>query len=78
MAQQTNRTKSASFVMRLWLEPTDERLPEWRWKVHHVQTGQERYFRSLADVLEFVAGCAEEAPPQILPVRAGVANDQFA
>lgn len=54
---------NVSFVLRLWLEPTSRESSEWRWRVYHVQSGEERYCRTLADVLEFVEGCANVAPP---------------
>ena len=65
MIPKTRPTQSVSFVLRLWLEPFGNGSPEWRWKVHHVQSGEERYFRSLNDVQEFVAECARVAPPQV-------------
>ena len=42
----------ASFVMTLWLEPTEGGAqPEWRWRVVEVRTGAQRYFRRLADLM---------------------------
>ena len=66
--QEAKLTDDASFVLRLWLEPSNEQVPEWRWKVHHVQSGTERYFRNLANVLEFVSECANVVPPHVPPV----------
>jgi len=63
--QEAKLTDNASFVLRLWLEPSNEQVPDWRWKVHHVQSGTERYFRDLANVLEFVSEFANVGPPQI-------------
>ncbi len=57
------RPQNASFVMRLWLEPTDSGSPVWRWRVHHVQSGVERSFNSLGDLLDFVGETSEVAPP---------------
>ena len=65
MVQEAKRTGNVSFVLRLWLETTGERPADWRWKVQHVQSGEERYCRSLEGVLEFIEGCAKVAPPQI-------------
>ena len=56
----------ASFVLRLWLESAGSKDCVWRWQVYHVQSGQQRYFGRLNDMLEFVAECAEVEPPQIL------------
>ena len=65
MTQDTRPRQDISFVLRLWLEPAAGRSPEWRWQVHHVQSGEDHYFSSLADVLEFVARCGNVSPPQI-------------
>ena len=44
-----------SFVFRLWLEGPDAAgQPKWRFKVIHVQSGEEAYCRSLVDLLAFV------------------------
>ena len=65
MIQGAKRTDSSSFVLTLWLEPAEASSPDWRWKVHHVQTGEEKFFKRLADVLDFVASCARVDPPQL-------------
>jgi len=50
------RASTVSFVMTLWLEPQEVKAePEWRWRVCHVQTGEQTHFRRLGDVLAFVA-----------------------
>ena len=59
-----NRSDGESFVLRLWLESTGGDSPDWRWQVHHVQSGLQRYFGELADVLDFVAERAKVQPPQ--------------
>ena len=64
MVDITSPKNSASFVLRLWLETREAGSPEWRWQVHHVQTGDKRYFHSLTDVLEFVGECSGVEPPQ--------------
>ena len=65
MVDITSPKNSASFVLRLWLETREAGSPEWRWQVHHVQSGEDQYFRSLAEVLEFVAQCGNVTPPQV-------------
>lgn len=62
--QETMRSggTAVSFVMTLWLEPSAE--PEWRWRVTHVQSGHQRYFRRLEDVLAYVSAEAGVAPPK--------------
>jgi len=64
VVQEWEQTESSFFVLRLWLEPDGGDSPEWRWKIYHVQSGQERYLRSLDTVLDFVAECATVGPPQ--------------
>lgn len=64
MAQERPASGPASFVIRLWLEPGQgPGRPEWRWHAHHVQSGRERYFRTLEELLRFVARCAAAPPP---------------
>ncbi len=65
LAHAIRQKDSISFVLRLWLESAGGDAPEWRWQVHHVQSGEQRYFRSLTNMLEFVAACAGVEPPQI-------------
>ena len=56
--------KGVSFVMTLWLEPTETGgHPEWRWRVVEVRTGAQRYFRRLADLLAYVSEKAGVSPP---------------
>ena len=72
VAEDIRQKDGESFVLRLWLESTDSESPDWRWQVHHVQSGEQRYFLSVRDVLEFVGRCAETAPPQVsLPAGRG-------
>ena len=48
--------KRASFVITLYLEPRSvEAAPEWRWRVSHIQTGEQVYFKRLDDFLEYVS-----------------------
>ena len=66
MTEDTYKTENASFVFRLWMETNNyEGVSQWRWKAYHVQSGDERYCDSLAEVLEFVAWCARSDPPQL-------------
>jgi hypothetical protein len=65
VVQQSKRTEGVSFVLSLWLETAVGGSPTWRWKAHHVQSGEERYFRRLSEVLEFVAFCAKVEPPRV-------------
>lgn len=54
----------ALFVISLWLEPTPmQHKPEWRWRVVMVQSGEERYFHRLGDLLAYVGAIAGVPPP---------------
>jgi hypothetical protein len=58
------KIRGVSFVMTVWLEPQAvDAKPEWRWRVTHVQTGEQAYFRQLPDVLEYVSTRAGVSPP---------------
>jgi|TARA_Y100000294_G_C8328516_1_gene245702 hypothetical protein len=65
LAQDTHKTENASFVFRLWLETNYEGVTQWRWKAYHVQSGEERYFDNMVEVLDFVAWRAKSDPPQL-------------
>ncbi|MBI2965197.1 MAG: hypothetical protein HYY34_03210 [Chloroflexi bacterium] len=54
-----------SFVMTLWLEPQGGKgQPEWRWRVCHVQTGDQAYFRRLTDVMAFISSQSRFPAPR--------------
>ncbi len=56
--------KAVSFVMTVWLEPQEaETNPEWRWRVSHVQTGDQVYFRQLKEVLAYISTKSGVPPP---------------
>ena len=56
--------KGMSFVITLWLEPTEaDDQPEWRWRVTDVETGAQRYFRKLPDLLAYVSERSGVSPP---------------
>ena len=64
MNQHTRTAKKGmSFVITLWLEPTEGDQPEWRWRVTEMETGAQRYFRKLADMLAYVSERAGVSPP---------------
>ncbi|MBI4495205.1 MAG: hypothetical protein HY690_20710 [Chloroflexi bacterium] len=69
---QVGGSPGVSFVVRLWLERrevADE--PEWRFKVIHVQSGEQTYGRSLADLLAFVERQAGVAGPRLVATPLG-------
>jgi hypothetical protein len=43
-----------SFVARIWLERRSNGDPVWRGHIHHVQSGQERYFGNLGEMRDFM------------------------
>jgi hypothetical protein len=47
-----------SFVVKVWVEEPqpDVRRPLWRGHITHVMSNQQRYFQSLDDVNDFIAG----------------------
>ena len=58
--------RGVSFVMTLWLEGREvEGPPEWRWRVRHVQSGEERCFSRLTEVLAYIEEKARIAPPAL-------------
>jgi len=46
-----------SFVVKVWLEETDEESCQAKWRGHitHVQSGQRRYLESLDGIAVFIA-----------------------
>lgn len=53
--QQRNRAPVVSFVIRLWAERREvAAAPEWRFRIHHVQSGEAAYVQTLADLFMFV------------------------
>ena len=64
--QAAKQNDGNSFVLRLWLEPASEDSPEWRWQVQHVQSGEQRYLRSLTDILDFISERDGVEPPTIV------------
>ena len=43
-----------SFVARIWLEGKPDEDPVWRGHVRHVQGDQEKYFKNLIELEEFL------------------------
>ena len=55
-------TKVHSFIVKLWLEETDEDSTNkvWRGHITHVPDGKNRYLKDLSDVADFIAPYLEE------------------
>jgi hypothetical protein len=45
MSDQAQSHPSHLFTLRVWLQDVDEETQEWRGRIHHVESGQTRYFR---------------------------------
>ena len=45
-----------AFVVKLWLEgrEIEGAQPEWRGRIDHVQSGKRVYFRSIAEINQFI------------------------
>lgn len=43
-----------SFVARIWLERSNDDVPQWRGHVQHIQGSEETYFQDLAQMSEFM------------------------
>jgi hypothetical protein len=52
------------FRVRLWVEDLGNGRFEWRGKVHHVLSGQERYFRTWKELQEHMENALGEAGEQ--------------
>jgi hypothetical protein len=46
-----------TFVVRIWRE-TGAEHPQWRGRIEHVQSGKQRAFLRLAEMLEFIESFA--------------------
>jgi hypothetical protein len=44
----------ATFIIRMWLEPTGDDAGEWRGQVEHVQSGERSYFHDLGRLVALI------------------------
>jgi hypothetical protein len=51
-----------SFIVRVWLEPREIEgaKPKWRGSIEHVNSGEQRYLKSLEEVTDFIASYLEK------------------
>ncbi len=44
------------FIVRIWREPREieGELPEWRGEIESIQTGEQRYLKSLDEIIIFI------------------------
>jgi hypothetical protein len=63
LEEQQEPRSDHSFVAVLWLESSENGEFEWRWKVRCMQSGRQKYFRKIDQLLEFVGKEAGVAPP---------------
>jgi hypothetical protein len=57
------RVPSAHFALQVWPEATDAHQVEWRGKIHHLASGEARYFRDWPTMLAFLESALTERPP---------------
>jgi hypothetical protein len=65
MVQHSRRAPRVSFVVRVWLEDSASVIPDWRFEVRHVQSGEQLYCRQLVDVLAFIECQAGRDGPRL-------------
>lgn len=57
------RSRSRSFVLRLWREELDADLGEWRGQLCDVTTGEVRYFRDWPGLISSLEKMLDDAYP---------------
>lgn len=57
------------FTIRLWFEPTDSRRIALRMRVHHILSGDVRYFREWSQVIEFIGKYSAQPKHQPVAVQ---------
>lgn len=76
----SNLRRDASFVVRIWWEPTAEGPPLWRGQVVHALTGETRYFARVEDLVAFMEQWAGRIRMEVLteppPERPQEENDE--
>ena len=53
-SSQANQRSSELFVMRVWLEESDEGEEEFLGKIQHTTTGESRFFHSLSELRKVI------------------------
>jgi len=59
---QTGRSRTATFLVRLWVENEEETESAWRGQVEHVQSGEKRYVREISQMVKFIEDHFEKRP----------------
>ena len=54
MTDESSRSQSHLFTVRVWREELGAGRVEWRGKVQHALSGEARYFREWAELIAFV------------------------
>jgi len=68
MPQQTQSPPSYLFTVRVWQHEVDEETQEWRGRIHHVESGQTRYFRDWAALIPVLLAMLRQAEiPAVTP-----------
>lgn len=67
---QTRRSRTATFLVRLWVEDDEEAEHTWRGQVEHVQSGEKQYVHGMAQVAKFIEEHFEKQVPDA--VQSGI------
>jgi len=59
------RKPSQLFTLRVWTEAVGDGQTEWRGKIQHIATGDARYFRSWAALVEFLERRTNDGPDDV-------------
>ncbi len=62
-----DRVAPSHFVLHIWAEPAAEGPREWRGKVHHVASGDARYFRDWPSLVDFLERTLAHRIPESTP-----------
>ena len=59
----TSESKVHSFIVKLWLDETDEESgkPVWHGYITHVPDGERRYLKKLSEVVDFIKRYLDDA-----------------
>lgn len=61
MPEQTQSHPSYLFTLRVWQHEVDEETQEWRGRIHHVESGQIRYFRDWSALIPVLLAMLRQA-----------------
>jgi hypothetical protein len=65
------RHPSRLFTVRLWREDLGDGQVEWRGEVHHVESGETRYFRDWSVLVQFLLATLHRVESDQSPAERG-------